>query len=75
MKWKNSVSTELLGVADLNILGFITCYSTTSRELQQSVRARMTETMMTERCDPNSSSKGVVCGRLRRTCGRKILYR
>jgi hypothetical protein len=71
MKRKSSVSTELANMADREMLGFIICYITTNRELQQSVRARMTEMMMLERCGVNSSSEGVVCGRLRRMRGNK----
>jgi hypothetical protein len=71
MEWKSSVSTELTSMVDRNIFVFITYYSTTSRELQQSVEARVTETTMPERCGADSSSKCLVCERLRRMCGRK----
>jgi hypothetical protein len=70
MEQKSSVLTELTSMADRNISGFITYDSTTSRELRQSVRARMTETMMPERCGGGNNSKGIVCGCLRRTHGR-----
>jgi hypothetical protein len=71
MKWKSSASTELASMADNNISGFITCYSTTSREIQQNIGARMTEMTMPERCGASSSSKGIVCGCLWRMHGWK----
>jgi hypothetical protein len=71
MKQKSSVSTELTSMTDRNMSKFITYYSTTSRELRQSIRARMTEIMMPKRCGADSSSKDIVCGHMRRTCGRK----
>jgi hypothetical protein len=67
------MSTELSSMADRNILGFITSYSTTSGELHQSIRTRMTETTMSERSGVGNSSKGVECGCLRRMCGRKTV--
>jgi hypothetical protein len=71
MKQKSSVSIELASIPDRNISWFITCYRTTSRELRQSVRARMSKTTMPERCGAGSSSEGVMCERLRRMSGRK----
>jgi hypothetical protein len=71
MERKSSVSTELTGMVDRNIRGFITYESITSRELRQGIGARMTKMMMPERCGGGSSSKGVVCGCLRRARGRK----
>jgi hypothetical protein len=71
MKQKSSVSTELTNMADRNISGFITYDSTTSREFQQGIRARMTETIMPERCGGGSIIKGIVCGRLRRVHDKK----
>jgi hypothetical protein len=56
------MSIELASMADRNISGFITNNHTGSRELQQSVRAKRWG---------SSSSKGVVCGCLRSTRGRK----
>jgi hypothetical protein len=61
MKWKSSVSTELASMADRNISEFITYDRTTSRELQQSVGARMTKAIMLERCGAGSNSRGVIC--------------
>jgi hypothetical protein len=58
-------------MVDKNISGFITYDSTTSRELQQSVGARMTEMMMPKRCGASSSSKGAICGRLTMAHGKK----
>jgi hypothetical protein len=58
-------------MTDRNILGFITYDNTTSRELQQSVGERMTETTIPERCG-GSNSKGVVCRCLRMTYRRKM---
>jgi hypothetical protein len=74
MERKSSVSTELTSMVDKNISGFIIDNSTTSRKLRQGVGARMTETTMPERCGVGKSSKGVVCGRLRRTLGRKAYH-
>jgi hypothetical protein len=71
MEQKSSVSTELTSMVDRNISRFITYDSTTSRELRQSVGARVTETTMPKRCGSDNNSKGVVCGRLRRTRARK----
>jgi hypothetical protein len=68
---KSSMLIDLRSMADRNILGFIAYNRTTSRELRQSIRVRVTETIMLERCGGDSSSKGVVCGCLRRMCGRK----
>jgi hypothetical protein len=48
MKQKSNVLTELANMADKNISGFITYYSTTSREIRQSNGVRMTETTMLE---------------------------
>jgi hypothetical protein len=70
MERKSSMSTELTSMADMNISRFITNNCTRSRNLQQSVEARVTKTIVLERCGGGSSSKGIVCGRLR-TCGRK----
>jgi hypothetical protein len=64
--------TELASMADLNISEFITYNCTRSREFQQRIRARVTETTVPEQHEGGSSSKGVVCGCMRRTCGRKM---
>jgi hypothetical protein len=54
-----------------NISEFITNNGNSSRELRQSVEARVIETAVPERRGGSSSSKDVVCGRLRSTRGRK----
>jgi hypothetical protein len=46
MEWMSSVSTQLISMVDRNISGVIKYDSTTSRELLQSVGARVTETMI-----------------------------
>jgi hypothetical protein len=58
-------------MADRNISEFITNNGNSSRELRQSVEARVIETTVPERRGGSSSSKDVVCGRLRSTRGRK----
>jgi hypothetical protein len=71
MEWMSSVSTQLISMVDRNISGVIKYDSTTSRELLQSVGARVIETMIPNRCGAGSSSNGIACGRLKRTRGKK----
>jgi hypothetical protein len=71
MQQKSSMSTKLTIMADRNISSFITDNHTRSREFQQSVGARVTETMVSKRRRGSSNNKGVICGCLRSTRGRK----
>jgi hypothetical protein len=71
MEQKSSMSTELASMIDRNISEFITYNRTRCRKLQQSIGARVTETAILERHGGGNNSKGVVCGCLRSTCGRK----
>jgi hypothetical protein len=56
----------------MNISGFITNNIISSRELRQSIGARVTKTAVLEQCGGSSSSKDVVCGRMRSMHGRKM---
>jgi hypothetical protein len=58
-------------MADRYISGFITYNRIRSRELRQSVGARVTKTTVPERCGAGSSSKGILSGHLKRMLGRK----
>jgi hypothetical protein len=65
MEWKSSISTELTSMINRNILGFITYNCTKSR------RVRVTEMTVPEQHGGGNNSKGVVCGCLRSTRGKK----